>query len=100
MYAEQHLRRYEHHVLVEEKLRQGANAQVIPLSMHQQCFSQILELREGEVGGYRCLATLFPQYSDTHVRFLYHRDVVTAVADGRGVWTASCHFYQMHNLQR
>lgn len=100
MYAEQHLRCYEHHVLVEEKLHQDADAQVIPVPVHQQRFSQILELREGEVGGYRGLTTLFPQYSDTNVRLLYHRDVVTPVTDRRGMRTASRRFYQMHNLRR
>lgn len=98
--AKQHLRRYEDHVLVEEVLHQGTDAQVIPVPVYQQGLLQEHELGEREVGGHRGLPTFLPQNPDAHVRFLYHGHIVAAVADGCCVRTAPCSFYQMHDLDK
>lgn len=98
--TKQHLRRYEDYILVEEVLHQGTGAQVIPMSVYQQRLLQVHELGEREIGGHGRLSTLLAEYSDAHVRFLYHGDVVAAVADGCGVRTVSRCFYQMYDLDK
>lgn len=68
------------------------------MSVHQQRFLQVHKFRERKVSGHGRLTALFSQYPDPHVRLLYHRDIVTAVADGSGMRAVSCGFYQIYNL--
>jgi hypothetical protein len=96
--AEEHLRRYEGYILVEKVLHQNADAEVVPMTVYQQCLFQEHELGEREVGRYGSLAAFLPQYSDAYVSFLYHRDVVATITDSCGMRITPCSFYQMHDL--